>query len=68
LLIEGWGEIEVHAKGTSGKKQTFKLINVAFISSLQPSVASFSKMYDKGVKWDTERGVLTWKKQDLCSV
>ena len=25
-------------------------------------------MYDKGVIWDTERGVLTWKKQDPCLV
>ena len=56
LQVEAWGTMIVNVTSYEGKvpvRTTIRLLNTALIPSFHTSVASFQRLYAKGVHWKT---------------
>ena len=59
VSIEGYGIIKLYAKSAI-KGQEYSILtlnNVAYVPSFHTNLVSFDKAIEKGIHWDTKRGI-----------
>jgi hypothetical protein len=65
--IKSFGTIKVPVQTPTGQK-SITLLHVAYIPTFMTNLVSLSKLVDKGLHWDTERGTLRKEGKDLCFI
>ena len=65
--IESFGTIKVPVQTPQGQK-SITLLNVAYIPTFMTNLVSLSKLVEKGLHWDTEKGTLRKGGKDLCYI
>ena len=65
--IKSFGTIKVPVQTPTGQK-SITLLRVAYIPTFMTNLVALSKLVEKGLHWDTERGTLRREGKDLCYI
>jgi hypothetical protein len=65
--VQGVGEVEICVETPDGIS-TITLTDVAYVPSFLTSLASLKRFMAKGIHWNTEAGVLTFRQETFCKV
>jgi len=70
VIIEAYGIVIAYAKSVSPEEGfcILTLEDVAYVPTFHTNLVSFDKAIEKGIHWDTKKGILLKNDQPLCQV